>query len=224
MSDAIVLLSGGLDSATALGWASDRFDRILPVSIYYGQRHRRETFAAESICEHYQLETPRYLDFSQAFAMIGGSSLTSGRIDTNPSSEEVERTESLLPPTFVPGRNLVFISAAAALGYVEKIPNIVGGWNAVDYSGYPDCRPDFFESLEQTIAYALGLDLGQLRIHTPLITLTKAQIIKLGLSLNVPYQLTWSCYAGGDTPCGQCDSCSIRIAGFKAAGLDDPAL
>jgi len=218
---AIVLVSGGLDSATALGWATTQFQHILPVNIYYGQRHSKETFAAEQLCDHYGLASPLHLDFSQPFAMIGGSSLTSGSIHGNPSQELVERTPSDLPPTFVPGRNMVFLAAVAGLGYVHRIYDIVGGWNAVDYSGYPDCRPEFFAAAERALGEAL---VHPLTIHTPLISLTKQEIIELGTKLDVPYRLTWSCYSGGGAPCGQCDSCVIRRDGFAAAKLPDPAL
>jgi 7-cyano-7-deazaguanine synthase len=121
------------------------------------------------------------------------------------------------------------LSIAAGIAYVEKVYDIVGGWNAVDYSGYPDCRPEFFAALMETIDLALGFKTSDVNpqkvtIYTPLIHLTKAEIIILGRSLKVPYGLTWSCYAGGDVPCGECDSCKIRVEGFASAGEKDPAL
>jgi 7-cyano-7-deazaguanine synthase len=237
MQKAIVLLSGGLDSATALAWAIKECggtpgDHIVPISFFYGQRHYVERDYAYELCDHYGLQMPVNFDLSQSFIAIGGSALTSGVVDGNPSTEEVHRTQSDLPPSFVPGRNLIFLSVAAAYGYTEKIYDIVGGWNAVDYSGYPDCRENFFKSLQDTINYALDLPFvrvvdktdNSVRIHTPLIKLSKAEIIKLGLSLEVPYDKTWSCYAGGDTPCGECDSCKIRADGFASVGIADPAL
>jgi 7-cyano-7-deazaguanine synthase len=228
---AIVLVSGGLDSCTALAWAHARFgQQILPISFAYGQRHSREIAAAERICEFYGLHIPRYINLSQAFVQIGGSSLTSGIRSDNPSTESVDRTEDAsLPPTFVPGRNLIMLSVAAAIGYVEKAYTIVGGWNAVDYSGYPDCRPEFLKSLQHTCNLALGLPIQAksyevIQIEAPLVDMSKADIVALALHLSAPLHLTWSCYAGGTEPCGECDSCKIRAGGFAAHGIPDPAL
>lgn len=238
----IILVSGGLDSATSLAWALENTaGPHIPLSFYYGQRHSREQESAARLCEHYRLPAPRTINLAQAFAVIGGSSLTSGLVHGNPSIEAVERTPSELPPTFVPGRNLIFLSVAAAVGYVEKVYDVVGGWNALDYSGYPDCRPAFFELAESAAGSALGLayevaqgeysfagdnkkDTPRITIHRPLVNMTKKQIIQEGLHLNVPYGLTWSCYSGGDRPCGVCDSCQIRANGFSSLGLTDPAL
>lgn len=134
---AVVLVSGGLDSTVALAWAKKHLthESIIPISFAYGQRHSREVAAAERVVEHYGLPTPRYINLSQAFHMIGGSSLTSGLREGNPSTEEVSRTLSDLPPTFVPGRNIIMIAVAGSIAYVEKMDSVVGGWNAVDYSG-----------------------------------------------------------------------------------------
>lgn len=226
MKKALVLLSGGLDSTVALAWARERFDFLQPVSVYYGQRHSVEQEHAQMVVEHYKdVSDPIHLNMASLFHAISGSSLTSGTVSGNPSDEPVERTKSALPPTFVPGRNLIMLSAVAALGYTEQAYDIVGGWNAVDYSGYPDCRPEFFHSLTHTLNVALGLTEPEPRftVHAPLVQLSKEEIIKLGLKLEAPLQLTWSCYAGGDTPCGECDSCKIRKAGFDACGIPDPA-
>lgn len=218
----IVLVSGGLDSCVALAWAHKHLGPdILPISFAYGQRHAREVAAAERICEHYHLRTPRYINLAQAFTMIGGSSLTSGLRGDNPSTEAVQRTPSDLPPTFVPGRNIIMLSVAAAIGYVEGRFDLVGGWNAVDYSGYPDCRPSFLTAMEKAIN--AGMD-AQFLVHAPLVHSTKAAIVVDGMTLEAPLHLTWSCYTGGTVPCGICDSCKIRVEGFKAAGYPDPAL
>src|SRR5262245_33092255 len=158
----VILVSGGLDSAVALSWALKQTPPPhIPVSVFYGQRHAREQFSASRLCEHYDLPAPRQIQLAQAFAVIGGSSLTSGLVSGNPSTEEVHRTESELPPTFVPGRNLIFLSIAAAIGYTERIYDVVGGWNAVDYSGYPDCRDEFFIAASKTLDLALGFNDAQ---------------------------------------------------------------
>lgn len=228
---AIVLVSGGLDSVTALAWAKQQFGEITPVSFYYGQRHHVERRYAAELLDEMGLNQPINIDLSQAFITIGGSSLTSGTVHDNPSTEEVDRTQSDLPPSFVPGRNIMMVSAAASLGYTMKIYDIVGGWNAVDYSGYPDCRPEFFSAMHEALNIGLGLRdpihgdyARRVAIHTPLILLSKAEIIQMGLDLGVPYNHTWSCYAGGETPCGECDSCKIRAEGFAKLGVPDPAL
>jgi 7-cyano-7-deazaguanine synthase len=224
----IVLISGGLDSCTALAWTHKNLGPdILPISFAYGQRHSREITAAERICEHYNLPTPRYFNLAQAFTQIGGSSLTSGVRSNNPSLEEVERTASDLPPTFVPGRNIIMLAVAASLGYVERRYALIGGWNVLDYSGYPDCRPHFFHSLQNALNFGLGLEPDgepAIAIHAPLVHLTKAEIIQLGMDLEAPLGYSWSCYAGGTDPCNECDSCKIRIAGFESIGAPDPAL
>lgn len=226
----IVLVSGGLDSATALAWALRNTKGPLhALSFQYGQRHNdMETRAAAQLCELYRVPL-RTVNLVQAFAVIGGSSLTSGMATGNPSKEEgtFERTPSDLPPTFVPGRNLIFLGIAASVGYVMRDYELVGGWNAVDYSGYPDCRERFFEQLEAAADEAFGFDSADehgIEVHAPLVNMSKADIIRLGLELNVPYSVTWSCYAGGLTPCGECDSCKIRAEGFAAVGVEDPAL
>lgn len=226
----IILISGGLDSATSLAWALDTLEPPhIPISFFYGQRHAKEQVCAKELCKHFHLEEPRQVNLQEAFRSIGGSSLTSGVVSGNPSEEKVERTASDLPPSFVPGRNLIMLGVAASLGYVEKTYDIIGGWNAVDYSGYPDCRPEFFKACAEAINLALygkmyHAESNPFVIHAPLVMLTKEQIIELGLRLDVPYELTWSCYAGGAVPCGECDSCKVREAGFKAIGIDDPAL
>lgn len=218
----VVLVSGGLDSCVALAWAKKNLgDDILPLSFAYGQRHSREIISAERICEFYSLPTPRYVNLAQAFTQIGGSSLTSGVRSGNPSSEEVTRTSSELPPTFVPGRNIIMLAVAASIAYVEKRSTIVGGWNILDYSGYPDCRPSFISAMQNALMQGLDYTIF---IHAPLVLLSKTQIIKLGVSLKAPLHLTWSCYAGGSEPCQVCDSCKIRIAGFAEVGIPDPAL
>src|SRR5690606_952565 len=238
---AIVLVSGGLDSCVAAAWARKTFYRCIPINFAYGQRHAREIVAAEQVSEYLFGRIPVTFNLSQAFYNIGGSSLTSGNRTGNPSFEEVDRTPSDLPPTFVPGRNIIMLAVAASLGYTERAPWVVGGWNAVDYSGYPDCRPEFLVQMSHALRTGLGYDVsvtalapdesdvltnepGRGGIAAPLVNLSKADIIRLGVELMAPLEFTWSCYAGGSTPCGECDSCKIREAGFREAGIADPAL
>lgn len=237
---AIALVSGGLDSCVATAWAVKQFgaSNVIPINFAYGQRHAREIVASEQICEALHLQQPRTFNLQQAFTLIGGSSLTSGIRDGNPSTEEVSRTESSLPPTFVPGRNIIMIAVAASLAYTEKATKVVGGWNAVDYSGYPDCRPEFFGDMQDALITGLDLPAGRgfpvtapdypqskfFRLCAPLIHLNKREIIELGLQLGAPLELSWSCYSGGSEPCGICDSCKIRIDGFAETGIADPAL
>lgn len=242
MPKAIVLVSGGLDSCVSATWAAKQFgpSNCIPISFAYGQRHARELVASERISEELFGVTPRTVNLTQAFSIIGGSSLTSGIRDGNPSTEAVERTPSDLPPTFVPGRNILMVSIAASLGYVEKARFIVGGWNILDYSGYPDCRIEFFTALASALSQGLGMDErggvvisndamqyanpDGVIICAPIIHSTKAEIIRLGNNLDAPLQLTWSCYAGGSSPCGECDSCKIRAEGFAKVGIEDPAV
>jgi len=224
MKSAIVLVSGGLDSCVSTAWALSEGYACIPINFAYGQRHAREIIASELVCEALGLPTPRTFNLTQPFALIGGSSLTSGIRTGNPSTEAVERTPSNLPPSFVPGRNLLFLGIAAALAYVEQAQYIVGGWNVIDYSGYPDCRPEFFTTMGQAIGNAMGYARdAEHAIVAPLVHLRKDEIVQLGHRLNAPMHLTWSCYAGGSVPCNECDSCRIRIDGFAKAGIVDGA-
>ena len=221
---AVVLVSGGLDSCVALAWALHGelgVKHVIPVNFAYGQRHSREMTAAQQICSYYGLADPTTVNLVQALYTIGGSSLTSGETRGNPSTEKVLRTPSDLPPTFVPGRNIIMLSVAAGLAYVQEAQHIVGGWNVLDYSGYPDCRPEFFAPMQT--ALRAGLDYP-VKIHTPLVQLSKVEIINLGVELRAPLEFTWSCYSGGVLPCGECDSCKIRAEGFAKVGIADPAL
>jgi 7-cyano-7-deazaguanine synthase len=200
---AIVLLSGGLDSATAAAIArSDGFD-LFALTIAYGQRH---------------------VELQVDLAAFGGSALTD-RIDV-PKDRALEAAG--IPSTYVPARNTVFLSLAMAWAEAVGAQDIYIGVNALDYSGYPDCRPEFIEAFERLAALATkaGVEGATLRIHAPLVRMTKGEIIRRGIELRVDYAATHSCYdpdAAG-TPCGHCDSCRLRAKGFAEAGLDDPAL
>ncbi len=213
---AVVLLSGGLDSATVLAMTQDRGLDCHPLAVDYGQRHRSELQAARRVAEAAGTNL-KVLKID--LRAIGGSALT--------DDIAVPETEGEgIPVTYVPARNTVMLSLA--LGYAEVLGAgvIAIGVNAVDYSGYPDCRPEFIAAFEATanLATKAGVEGRALRIHTPLIDLTKAEIIRAGSALGVDYSLTVSCYQADEDgrACGRCDSCRIRRAGFEAAGVSDP--
>lgn len=228
---AVVLLSGGLDSATALAVARRDGFRCRCVSIDYGQRHRVELDCARIVARSLDSDlTILPLDLAQ----IGGSALTSPDIEV-PKGRSDGEIAGGIPSTYVPARNLIMLSVALAFAEVAGARDLFVGVNAVDYSGYPDCRPEFIESFEQTanLATRAGVEASggaggetsdRFTIHTPLIDLTKAEIIRLGTGLGVDYALTSSCYDPDDDgrACGACDSCQIRRAGFEAAGVADP--
>lgn len=213
---AVVLLSGGLDSATVLAMATDRGYNCHALSIDYGQRHRSELNAAENVSGAMSAELKTIQLDLRAF---GGSALTD---DIDVPEEEGEG----IPVTYVPARNTIMLSLALAWAEVLGAGDIFIGVNAVDYSGYPDCRPEFINAYEEmsNLATRAGVTGHRLTIHTPLIDLSKADIIRQGTELGVDYELTVSCYQADDQgrACGVCDSCRIRAAGFEAAGLSDP--
>jgi 7-cyano-7-deazaguanine synthase len=216
-----VLLSGGLDSYTAAAVAMRDGFSISALSINYGQRHQRELEAARSIAR--MLGARRHLQLDLDLSKIGGSALTSPAIDV---PKDQPFNPSVIPATYVPARNTIFLSVALAWAEVLGAADIFIGVNALDYSGYPDCRPEFIHAFEQMarLATRAGVEGRPLTIHTPLLQLSKAAIIRLGLSLGLDYGLTLSCYDprpdGG--PCGHCDSCRLRAAGFAEVGATDP--
>lgn len=225
MSDraAVVLLSGGLDSTTVLALAqSEGFD-VYALSFSYGQRHSIELEAASEIARRAGVK--RHVIAEIDLRTFGGSALTSD-IEV-PKGRSVDEPDDEIPITYVPARNTVFLSFAVAFAEVVGADDIHIGVNALDYSGYPDCRPEYIEAYEQmaNLATRRGVEGHRLRIHTPLIDLTKAQIVELGLSLGVDYSLTRSCYDPSATgeACGTCDSCQLRVRGFEANGMSDPA-
>jgi len=215
---AVVLLSGGLDSATTLAIAQRQGFSCHAVSFDYGQRHRTELDAAARIADSLGAVEHRVMAID--WGNIGGSALT----DTSIAVPETQTTG--IPVTYVPARNTVFL--ALALGWAEVLgsSDIFIGVNAVDYSGYPDCRPEYIAAFEQlaNLATRAGAEGASIRVHAPLIHLTKAQIIQRGVSLGVDYSRTVSCYQADDQgrACGRCDSCRLRRAGFESAGVEDP--
>jgi 7-cyano-7-deazaguanine synthase len=217
---AVILLSGGLDSYTAAAVARRDGFSLYALSINYGQRHLRELQAARDVAA--SLDVVRHLELALDLTRVGGSALTAD-IDV-PKDQEID--PSRIPLTYVPARNTIFLSLA--LGWAEVIgaADIFIGVNALDYSGYPDCRPEFIAAFERlaNVATRAGVEGRQLRVHTPLITLSKGEIIRLGFSLGLDYSKTHSCYdpLPDGSPCQHCDSCRLRAAGFAAAGAVDP--
>ncbi len=217
VKNAVCLISGGLDSPTVMAYAVKKGYNVFPLSIDYGQRHIREIESSKKICGYYHLDL-KIIKFD--LTQIGGSSLTS---NIPVPERDVGEIKSEIPKTYVPARNTIFIGIAAAYAETVNASTIFIGANAIDYSGYPDCRPDFFNSMEKSIN--LGTEQGiknEFRITVPLQYLTKADIVKLGRKLEVPYELTWSCYNGEKKACGKCDSCLLRLKGFMEAGDFDP--
>lgn len=220
---AIVLTSGGLDSTTCLAMAKAEGYRVVALSFDYGQRHSIELEAARRVAAHFEVQEHLIVEMP-FFRQIGGSALTAD-IDV-PKHASVEQVSADIPVTYVPARNLVFLSQAAAVAELHRAEAVYIGVNAVDYSGYPDCRPEFIEAFTEAarLATKSGATGGlEMRIETPLVDLTKAEIIELGLKHGAPYELTHSCYSPvGSTACGHCDSCLLRLKGFEDAGLSDP--
>mgnify|MGYP001257542047 FL=1 len=219
-SKAVVLLSGGLDSATVLALAKQQNYQCYALSFHYGQRSKAELAAAKRVAEALEIAEHRVVNID--LGQFGGSALTDTDIAV-PDAEESDPND--IPVTYVPARNTVFLSMALAWAEVIEARNIFIGVNAVDYSGYPDCRPEYIAAFETmaNLATKAGVEGHPLRIHTPLIDLTKSEIIAAGTALDVPYQMTVSCYQATDQgrACGRCDSCDIRRAGFKNAGTVD---
>jgi 7-cyano-7-deazaguanine synthase len=219
---AVVLLSGGLDSYTAAAIARSQGFLLHALTVGYGQRHQREMESARLVAGWLGVE--RHLELEVDLRAIGGSSLTSN-LDV---PRDRDLTEGGVPSTYVPARNTIFLSLALGWAEVLEARDIVLGVNALDYSGYPDCRPEFIAAFERlaTLATRAGVEGARFRLHTPLIAMTKAQIIRRGLELGLDYALTTSCYdpSLSGTPCGHCDSCLLRAKGFSEAGVPDPAL
>jgi 7-cyano-7-deazaguanine synthase len=223
ISKAVCLLSGGLDSATSLGVAARDGFECYALSFDYGQRHRIELESAARVARHFGVREHRTLHID--LRAFGASALTA-EIDV-PKHRSAEEMGQGIPITYVPARNTIFLSYALAWAEVLESADIFIGVNAIDYSGYPDCRPEYIEAFERmaNLATKAGVEgRTKLRIHTPLSTLGKAAIVRLGADVGLDFSLTHSCYdpdAGGQ-PCGECDSCLLRRKGFEEAGLRDP--
>ncbi len=220
---AVVLSSGGIDSTTVMAIAKNKGFEIYSLSFFYGQRHAFELEAAKKVAE--ALGTTKHIVINIDLKKIGGSSLTDD-IDV-PKDRNEKSMAHEIPVTYVPARNTIFLSYALALAEVIRSSDIFIGVNAIDYSGYPDCRPEYIEAFERmaNLATRVGVEgITKIKIRTPLIHLSKAQIIKKGIELGVDYALTHSCYdpAPQGLACGHCDSCFLRKKGFNEAGIADP--
>ncbi|MFH1717214.1 MAG: 7-cyano-7-deazaguanine synthase QueC [Planctomycetota bacterium] len=221
---AIVLLSGGLDSATTLAVAREEGFELFALTFAYGQRHKREIEAARKVAASVGVAEHRIIDID--LAAFGGSALTDPAIEV-PKGRADSGGSTGIPSTYVPARNTIFLSYALAWGEVLGAFDIFIGVNSTDYSGYPDCRAEFITAFEKTANLATATAVegkGRYLIHTPIINKTKAEIILTGRELNVDYSLTHSCYDPDEQgrSCGRCDSCRLRLKGFAEAGLEDP--
>ena len=214
----LVVLSGGLDSTTCMAIAAQENDEIVAVSFDYGQRHKRELHNAAAVAERYGAE-----QFVVSFDSRhwGGSALTDDI--ALPMDRDIDDS---VPVTYVPARNTIFLSFALAIAEARDLDRVYIGVNALDYSGYPDCRPEYLRAFQDmaNLAQKRAIEGRPIEILAPLVEQTKADIIRTAVSLQAPLELSWSCYEGGESPCGSCDSCVLRAKGFDEAGLDDPAL
>jgi 7-cyano-7-deazaguanine synthase len=219
---AVVLLSGGLDSTTCLAWAQAQGYACHTLAIDYGQRHRQELAAARNVAR--ALGALEHREVRVDLRAIGGSALTAA-IEV-PRDRDVAHMNAGVPVTYVPARNTVFLGIALGWAEVLGACHLVAGMNAIDYSGYPDCRPEFVSAFERLakVATRAGVEGMEFRVHTPLMHLDKAGIIRLGAELGVDYALTHSCYdpAPEGAACGHCDACTLRLRGFREAGIADP--
>ena len=239
-SFAVTLLSGGLDSTTVTAYAKSRSDRLTAITFQYGQVPSREVVSAVEVGRLLGVEH-RVVDISFLREVAWYSALTNPEAFPLPTGRKPREMGASIPITYVPLRNTTFVALAAA--YLEsqvlhaiEVEGVASGEvqvalymapNVLDYSGYPDCRPEFFVQMSETLRYGskLGAEYGvEMRIETPIIQMTKAEIAKMGLDLGAPLEHTWSCYAGGELPCGVCDSCVLRARGFQEAGVPDPLL
>jgi len=220
-SKAVILLSGGLDSTTCLAIAKNQGFDLNALTLNYGQRHDFELKSAQKIVDHFQIKNHSVVNID--LAQFGGSALTD-EIDVPKDRSESEMTD--IPITYVPARNTVFLSLALAWAETINAFNIFIGVNVLDYSGYPDCRPEYIAAFEKTanLATKVGVSGERFKIHTPLINMKKSEIILNGLKLGVDYSLTSSCYdpLKNGTPCGHCDACILRLKGFQEADAIDP--
>ena len=223
---ALVLFSGGVDSTTCLGIAVNKYgaDQVLALSLYYGQKHSRELEAARKIAARYGVKH-KELDLALIF-VDSDCSLLSGSTEDIPResyAEQLKKTDGKPVSTYVPFRNGLFLASAASIALSNGCTEIYYGAHSDDAAGnaYPDCSSDFNDAINRAIYLGSG---NELSVIAPFIGMNKAQVVAEGLKLNVPYELTWSCYEGGDRPCGVCGTCRDRAAAFKANGMDDPAM
>ena len=217
MAKAVVLLSGGLDSTTTLAQALADGCEVTALSFRYGQRHTKELVSAENVCKHYRVDHI-VIDLN-----LGSFRSALTRKDIDVPMDRKGELDAEIPVTYVPARNIVFLSIAAGLCESVDADRIYIGANSLDYSGYPDCRPEFFTAYEAMLAQGTktGVEGNPIKIMTPILQCSKADIVRLGKKLKAPLEMTWSCYNGGEKACGHCDSCRLRLKGFEEAGYKD---
>jgi 7-cyano-7-deazaguanine synthase len=221
MGKAVVLLSGGLDSSTVLAIAKELGHDVVALTFDYGQRHAREVESAEAVAR--AVGASEHIVLSLPIGPLLDSSLTRPGSEV-PEGRPVEEMGASVPTTYVPSRNIIFLSVASSIAESIGADSVFIAANAVDYSGYPDCTPEFIESFERMlrIGTRAGKEGRPIKVEAPLVRMTKAEIVREALRLKVPLDLTWSCYKGGERACGRCDSCRLRLEGFRKAGAKDP--
>lgn len=221
MADAVVLLSGGLDSSTTLAIARERGFEITALTFDYGQKHKREMESARSIAKHFGAKEHIIIPLDLGRHL--SSSLTRESMVV-PQGRSRDEMSSGIPSTYVPSRNIVFLGIAVSIAESRNAEAVFIAANSVDFSGYPDCTPEFIESFQKLldVGTKAGKEGRGIRIEAPVLLMSKLQIVKEAVRLRVPLELTWSCYLGGAKACGRCDSCLLRLEGFAKAGVDDP--
>jgi 7-cyano-7-deazaguanine synthase len=218
---AVVLLSGGMDSATALAMTRAEGFEVVALTVDYGQRHRKEIDVARRLAKRFRVKDHRIVSLD--LTAIGGSALTARTIRV-PLQRSLEEIGQGIPLTYVPARNTILLGYALGLAEATGAAAIVIAAHYSDFSGYPDCRPEFYAAFQEVarLGTKRGVEGDLIEIRTPLIRMTKADIVRKGQELGVPWELTWSCYLGGEKACGVCDSCQLRLKGFREAGVRDP--
>lgn len=221
MVRAVVLLSGGLDSSTALAIADEKGYEVVALTFDYGQKHVREVDSARKVAKYYHMKEHLVLPLQ-----LGGilrSSLTQRSMRV-PKGRPRSKISSGIPSTYVPGRNIVFLAIGASVAESLGADRLIIAANSIDFSGYPDCTPEFVESFQRMldVGTKAGKEGKRIRIEAPLLRMSKAEIVREAVRLKVPLELTWSCYSGGPKACGRCDSCILRLEGFAKAGSEDP--
>lgn len=221
MAEAVVLLSGGLDSSTVLAMACERGHEVVALTFDYGQKHKRELNSARKIAKHFKVR--EHLVVPLNIGELLTSSLTSETMEI-PQRRSLDEAGSEIPSTYVPSRNIIFLSIAASVAESRGARAVFIAANSVDFSGYPDCTPEFISAFQKVLD--VGTKAGKagigIRVEAPILTKSKAEIVKEAMRLKVPLELTWSCYKGGAKACGRCDSCLLRLEGFSRAGYKDP--